>query len=67
MHSWVLESTKGEVGYQKFFDLATKITNSLEFMSAAGVNSENSDSLRKVDFFDYIILLKILFIKDFIR
>ena len=51
VHSWVLESTKGEVGYQKFFDLATKITNSLEFMSAAGVNSENSDSLRKVDFY----------------
>ena len=39
VHSWVLESTKGQVGYQKFFDLATKITNSLEFMSAAGVNS----------------------------
>jgi 3-deoxy-7-phosphoheptulonate synthase len=51
VHSWVLESTKGQVGYQKFFDLATKITNSLEFMSAAGVNSENSDSLRKVDFY----------------
>ena len=51
VHSWVLESTKGQVGYKKFFDLATKITNSLEFMSAAGVNSENSDSLRKVDFY----------------
>ena len=51
VHSWVLESTKGQVGYQKFFDLATNITNSLEFMSAAGVNSENSDSLRKVDFY----------------
>ncbi len=51
VHSWVLESTKGEVGYQKFFDLATNITNSLEFMRAAGVNSENSDSLRKVDFY----------------
>ena len=51
VHSWVLESTKGQVGYQKFFDLATEITNSLEFMSAAGVNSENSDSLRKVDFY----------------
>ena len=51
VHSWVLESTKGQVGYQKFFDLATKITNSLEFMSAAGVNSQNADSLRKVDFY----------------
>ena len=51
VHSWVLESTKGNIGYKKFFDLASKITNSLEFMSAAGVNSENSDSLRKVDFY----------------
>ena len=51
VHSWVLESTKGNSGYKKFFDLASKITNSLEFMSAAGVNSENSDSLRKVDFY----------------
>ena len=51
VHSWVLESTKGEVGYKKFFELATKITNALEFMSAAGVNSNNSDSLSKVDFY----------------
>ena len=51
VHSWVLESTKGNEGYKRFFELATKITNSLEFMSAAGVNSENSDSLRKVDFY----------------
>ncbi len=51
VHSWVLESTKGNDGYKKFFELATKITNSLEFMHAAGVSSENSDSLRKVDFY----------------
>ena len=51
VHSWVLESTKGEDGYKKFFELATKITNALEFMSAAGVNSNNSDSLSKVDFY----------------
>jgi len=35
VHSWVLESTKGEDGYKKFFELATKITNALEFMSAS--------------------------------
>ena len=51
VHSWVLESTKGKDEYQKFFELATKITNSLEFIKAAGVSSENSDSLRKVDFY----------------
>ncbi len=51
VHSWVLESTKGNPGYKRFSDLATKITDSLEFMRAAGITSENSDTLRKVDFY----------------
>ena len=51
VHSWVLESTKGNAGYKRFSDLATKITESLEFMRAAGITSKNSDSLRKVDFY----------------
>lgn len=51
VHSWVLESTKGNAGYKRFSDLATKITDSLEFMRAAGITSQNSDSLRKVDFY----------------
>ena len=51
VHSWVLESTKGNGGYKRFSDLATKITDSLEFMRAAGITSKNSDSLRKVDFY----------------
>ena len=51
VHSWVLESTKGNAGYKRFSDLATKITDSLEFMRAAGITSKNSDSLRKVDFY----------------
>ncbi len=51
VHSWVLESTKGNVGYKRFSELATKITNSMEFMRAAGITSENVDTLRKVDFY----------------
>ena len=51
VHSWLLESTKGHTGYKRFSDLATKITESLEFMRAAGITSENADTLRKVDFY----------------
>ena len=51
VHSWVLESTKDHPGYKKYSKLATKITDSLDFMAAAGISSENSDILRKVDFY----------------
>ena len=51
VHSWVLESTKGHPGYKKYSELATKITESLDFMAAAGISSKNSDILKKVDFY----------------
>ena len=51
VHSWVLERTRHEEGYDKYSVLANKSTESIEFMNAAGVTSNNSDSLSKVDFY----------------
>jgi 3-deoxy-7-phosphoheptulonate synthase len=51
VHSWVLESTRNESGYNQFSELANKITESIEFMNAAGVMSHGSDILSKVDFY----------------
>ncbi len=51
VHSWTLESTKDFKGYEKFADLASRISESIEFMKAAGITSDNTDALKKVDFF----------------
>ncbi len=51
VHSWTLESTKHFSGYKKFSDLANRISESIEFMEAAGITSSNTDALNKVDFF----------------
>ena len=51
VHSWILESTRNESGYNQFSELANKITESIEFMNAAGVMSHGSDILSKVDFY----------------
>ena len=37
--------------YSKFFDLADKISESLDFMKAAGVSSAENEMLHKVDFY----------------
>ena len=51
VHSWTLESTKNFEGYSKYSDLASRISESIEFMEAAGITANNSDALNKVDFF----------------
>ncbi len=51
VHSWTLASTQSAKGYKDFSLLADKISESLEFMKAAGVTSSNTDSLNKVDFY----------------
>ena len=51
VHSWTLASTQTAKGYKDFSLLADKISESLEFMKAAGVTSSNTDSLNKVDFY----------------
>ena len=51
VHSWTLESTKNFEGYSKYSDLASRISESIEFMEAAGITANNTDALNKVDFF----------------
>ena len=51
VHSWTLESAMGGKEYSKFFDLADKISESLDFMKAAGVSSAENEMLHKVDFY----------------
>ena len=50
VHTWTLEYTeKSET--EKYHQLASRITDALEFMEAAGVNAEKLNSLKQVDFF----------------
>ncbi len=51
VHSWTLESTRGGTRYNQFSNLAEKISEALEFMEAAGVSPNNTQSLKKVDFY----------------
>ena len=51
VHSWTLESAMGGDEYSKFYNLADKISESLEFMRAAGVSSSENEMLHKVDFY----------------
>src|SRR5690554_6915877 len=51
VHAWTLDSTSGQPGYEKYHALANRISDSLDFMAAAGVGSENTDALRRVDFY----------------
>lgn len=50
VHSWTLGFTEGEKA-AKYRDMANRISDTLDFMSAAGVNSSTSHSLRTVDFY----------------
>ena len=51
VHSWTTESAMGGKEYSKFHNLADKISESLEFMRAAGVSSTDNEMLHKVDFY----------------
>ncbi len=51
IHSWTLDFTRGAAGYEKYHQLANRISESLEFMAAAGVSPESSDTLHRVDFY----------------
>lgn len=50
VHLWTLDFAKGK-GAERYQDLVDRISDSLDFMSAAGISSENNDSLRRVDFY----------------
>ncbi len=51
VHSWTLETTKENGNNSKFFKLADKISESLDFMEAAGLSSDKNETLNKVDFY----------------
>ena len=51
VHSWTLGFTGDEKATDKYRDLAARISDSLDFMTAAGVNAATSRSLGTVDFY----------------
>ncbi|MXU66145.1 class II 3-deoxy-7-phosphoheptulonate synthase [Oceanomicrobium pacificus] len=51
VHSWTLGFTQDADGYEKYDALANRISESLEFMRAAGVTGESVDALHRVDFY----------------
>ncbi len=50
VHSWTLGFTEGEKA-TKYRDMANRISDALDFMKSAGINSGNSAALRTVDFY----------------
>jgi 3-deoxy-7-phosphoheptulonate synthase len=51
VHSWTLDSTAGQPGYEQYHKLANRISDALDFMQAAGVSGETADALHRVDFY----------------
>ena len=51
VHSWTLENTRTGSRYMQFSELAERISEALDFMEAAGVSPNNTQTLRKVDFY----------------
>ncbi|MCW8842096.1 MAG: 3-deoxy-7-phosphoheptulonate synthase class II [Rhodobacteraceae bacterium] len=50
VHSWTLGFTEGEKA-AKYRDMASRISDALDFMKSAGINSGTSAALRTVDFY----------------
>jgi 3-deoxy-7-phosphoheptulonate synthase len=50
VHQWTLGFTEGEKA-AKYREMANRISDTLDFMKAAGVNSERTHSLQTVDFY----------------
>jgi len=50
VHSWTLGFTEGE-NAAKYRDMANRISDTLDFMKAAGVDSDQSHTLQTVDFY----------------
>ena len=51
VHSWTLENTRTGSRYTQFSELAERISEALDFMEAAGISPNNTQTLRKVDFY----------------
>ena len=50
VHAWTLGFTEGEKA-EKYRDMANRITDTLDFMSAAGVNQDTAHTLQTVEFY----------------
>ena len=50
VHAWTLGFTEGEKA-ARYRELANRITDTLDFMSAAGVNQDTAHTLQSVDFY----------------
>lgn len=51
VHSWTLDFTAGQSGYEQYHKLANRISDALDFMGAAGVSPDTEESLHRVDFY----------------
>ncbi|MCI6217688.1 MAG: 3-deoxy-7-phosphoheptulonate synthase, partial [Helicobacter sp.] len=51
VHKWNLSFVKDNVFGKKYEELATQITQALDFMRACGIDSKNSPILHEVDFY----------------
>ncbi|TPE50795.1 class II 3-deoxy-7-phosphoheptulonate synthase [Amaricoccus solimangrovi] len=51
VHSWTLDFTAGQPGYEQYHKLANRISDALDFMQAAGVSPETADTLHRVDYY----------------
>ena len=50
VHSWTLGFTEGEKA-ERYRDMANRISDTLDFMKAAGIDSANAPTLQSVDFY----------------
>jgi 3-deoxy-7-phosphoheptulonate synthase len=50
VHSWNLGFVEGQ-GYERYRDMADRIGQALDFMSAAGVTADKADEMKRVDFY----------------
>ena len=51
VHAWTLGFARDAGGHEKYEKLANRISEALDFMKAAGVSSENTETLHRVDFY----------------
>jgi 3-deoxy-7-phosphoheptulonate synthase len=51
VNAWTLDFTQDAPGYERYHKLASRISEALAFMDAAGVNSGTTEALHKVDFY----------------
>ncbi len=49
VHSWNLGFASGTSGSERYQALAARISDALDFMTAAGVNPDNSERMKRVD------------------